>query len=136
MVNKTGVNKTGSDFAFLLDTYETELMKITGLWSAFPESSMDFRPHARSRSVIEQMEHQVQSEGRWMKTMLGIDVGDPNPSKHTKEGFVDKYRSDAARRLDLLRTKSDEWWREPLVGEGRACPFRRRDSGDLHSMSR
>jgi uncharacterized damage-inducible protein DinB len=99
-------------YAFLLDTYETEILKITGLWAAFPEASMDYRPHPKSRSVLEQMEHQVQSEGRWMKVMLGIDTGDPNPASRTKAGFIEKYRSDATRRLEMLRAKPDEWWHE------------------------
>ena len=99
-------------YGFLLDTYETEILKITGFWASFPATSMDYRPHPKSRSVLEQMEHQVQSEGRWMKAMLGIDTGDPNPAQRTKEGFIEKYRADATRRLELLRAKSDEWWRE------------------------
>jgi uncharacterized damage-inducible protein DinB len=99
-------------YAFLLDTYETETLKITGFWAAFPETSMDYRPHPKSRSVLEQMEHQVQSEGRWMNVMLGIDTGDPNPVSRSKAGFIEKYRSDATRRLEILRGKPDEWWRE------------------------
>ena len=47
-----------------------------------------------------------------MTVMLGIDTGDPNPARRTKEGFIEKYRADATRRLQLLREKSDEWWRE------------------------
>jgi uncharacterized damage-inducible protein DinB len=98
-------------YGFLLETYRTETLKIAGIWSAFPESSMDFRPAAKSRSVLEQMEHQVQSEGRWMTTMLDIDTGDPNPADRSRNGFIEKYRGDAARRLELLREKPDEWWR-------------------------
>lgn len=64
-----------SHYDFLLQTYETEILKITGLWHAFPQSAADFRPALKSRTVIEQMEHQVQSEGRWMKVMLDIDTG-------------------------------------------------------------
>ncbi len=99
-------------YSFLLDTYETEILKITGIWSAFPESVMDYRPHPKCRSVIEQMEHQVQSEGRWMRTMLGIDTGDPNPSERTRLGFIEKYKTDAARRLEIMRSKNEEWWSE------------------------
>ena len=101
-----------STYDFLLDTYETEILEIIGIWSAFPESSMDYRPHPKSRSVIEQMEHQVQSEGRWMNVMLGIDTGDANPVERSQRGFVEKYRADAERRLELMRGKPDEWWRE------------------------
>lgn len=101
-----------STYGFLLDTYETEILKITGLWRSFPEESLDWLPHAKSRSVREQMEHQVQSEGKWMTAMLGIDTGDPNPAERTKRGFIDKYTADARRRLEMLRAKSDDWWRE------------------------
>ena len=101
-----------STYDFLLDTYETEILKIIGIWSAFPESSMDYRPHPKSRCVIEQMEHQVQSEGRWMNVMLGIDTGDPNPPERSQQGFIEKYRADAGRRLESMRGKPDEWWRE------------------------
>jgi uncharacterized damage-inducible protein DinB len=99
-------------YAFLLDTYETEILKIVSIWEAFPATTMDYRPHPKSRSVLEQMEHQVQSEGRWMKTMLGIDTGDPNPTQRTQQRFIEKYRADATKRLEILRTKPDEWWRE------------------------
>jgi len=102
--------KLSSRYEFLLETYETEILKIAGIWSAFPLSAMDFRPAPQSRSVVEQFEHQVQSEGRWMKTMLDIDTGDPNPARRTPQAFVEKYRSDAARRLAMMRGKPDSWW--------------------------
>ena len=123
-------------YDFLLDTYETEILKITSIWEAFPEPSMEFRPHPKSRSVLEQMEHQVQSEGRWMKAMLGIDTGDPNPAQRTKEGFIAKYRADATRRLQILREKPDEWWREPTqffdVTRSRAWVMTRRMTHSSH----
>jgi len=123
-------------YTFLLETYETEILKISGIWSAFPESRMDYRPHPKSRTVIEQMEHQVQSEGRWMATMLGIDVGDPNPTERNKQGFIDKYRTDAARRLDIMSSKPDEWWSEPTtffdVVRSRAWVLTRRINHSTH----
>ncbi len=98
-------------YGFLLDTYETEILKIVGVWTAFQASAMEFRPAPKSRTVLEQMEHQVQSEGRWMKDMLEIDTGDPNPAERTRDGFIAKYRSDANRRHEILRGRPDEWWR-------------------------
>jgi uncharacterized damage-inducible protein DinB len=127
---------SGGAYEFLLDTYETELLKIVGTWGAFPAAAMDYRPHAKSRSVIEQMEHQVQSEGRWMKTMLGIDTGDPNPSERTATGFIDKYKADAERRLVILRAMPDDWWRESVaffdVIRSRAWIFTRRITHSAH----
>ncbi len=104
-----------SHYNFLLDTYETEIMKTLTIWSQFPVSSMDWRPAAKSRSVIEQFEHQLQSEGKWMTGMMGLDTGDPNPAQRTKEGFIQKYGCDARRRLEMLRAKDVAYWEEPTV---------------------
>lgn len=125
-----------STYGFLLDTYETEVLKIVGIWSAFPDSAMDFRPAPKSRSVIEQMEHQVQSEGRWMTNMLSIETGDPNPAEKTKRSYIEKYRSDASRRLETLRSKPDAWWREKTaffdVSRSRAWVMTRRIKHSTH----
>jgi uncharacterized damage-inducible protein DinB len=128
--------KNPGTFGFLLDAYETEVMKTAGIWLAFPEDSLAFRPAPKSRSVLEQMDHQVQSEGRWMATMLGIDIGDPNPVEKTMRGYVEQYRSDAIRRLEILRSKSDDWWRQPAqffdVFRSRAWIFLRRLNHSTH----
>jgi uncharacterized damage-inducible protein DinB len=125
-----------SAYAFLPDTYETEILKIIGVWRAFPDSTIDYRPHPKSRSVIEQMAHQVQSEGRWMKAMLGIDTGDPNPVEMSRQGFIDKYQTDARRRLETLRRQPDEWWRQTTnffdVTRSRAWVMTRRITHSAH----
>src|SRR5437763_2933326 len=127
---------TESTYGFLLATYETEILKIIGIWRAFPESKMGYRPHPKSRSVIEQMEHQVQSEGRWMKTMLGIDTGEPNPAERSKQGFIEKYQTDANRRLELMREQPEDWWRETTsffdVARARAWVLTRRITHSTH----
>ncbi|MBZ5535287.1 MAG: DinB family protein [Acidobacteriia bacterium] len=123
-------------YNFLLETYETELLKILGIWSSFPESAMDFRPHPKSRTVLEQMEHQVQSEGRWMKNMLGLDTGDPNPARRSKQDFIEKYHADAGRRLEMMREKSDPWWQGTTtffdVPRSRAWVLTRRITHSTH----
>jgi uncharacterized damage-inducible protein DinB len=125
-----------SSYAFLLDTYETEILKITGLWLSFPDDSLDWRPHPKSRSIREQMEHQCQSEAKWMRTMLDIDTGDPNPAEPTREGFVRRYAADAGQRLATLRAKPDEWWREEAqffdVRRSRAWIVARRINHSTH----
>jgi len=128
--------KSDGAYSFLLDTYETETLKTTGLWRVFPDSAMDFRPHPKSRSVIEQMEHQVQSEGRWMKSMLGIDTGDFNPAERSRQAFVEKYKTDADRRLEIMRGQSEDWWREMTsffdVDRSRAWVLTRRMNHSTH----
>jgi uncharacterized damage-inducible protein DinB len=102
-------------YTFLLDAYETEILKTISIWGAFPEHNMEWRPHRRSRTVIEQFEHQLQSEGRWMTAMLGVETGEPLPEERTRNANILKYRSDAERRLEILRGKPDEWWRETTM---------------------
>ncbi len=129
-------SETGSAYEFILQTYQTEILKIIGAWSAFPPSAIEYRPTPKSRSVIEQMEHQVQSESRRMKTMLHIDTGDPNPAERSQRGFIEKYRADATRRLEIMRTKPDAWWREPTnffdVVRSRAWVLTRRINHSTH----
>src|SRR5512140_724643 len=126
----------GTAFDFLLDTYETEILKITGVWQAFPDSALDFRPHPKSRSVLEHFEHQVESEERWMRVMLGIDTGDPRPEARTKTGFIEKYRTDARLRLEHMRRKPEAWWREETgffdVKRSRAWVLTRRITHSAH----
>jgi uncharacterized damage-inducible protein DinB len=123
-------------YSFLLETYETEIMKTLTIWAAFPEDKMEFRPAAKSRTVLEQFEHQVQSEGAWMKKMLGIDLGDPNPAQRTKQGFMEKYKADARQRLALLRDKPESWWVEAVqffdVPRSRAWVMTRRVTHSAH----
>src|SRR5512142_1280052 len=102
-------------YSFLLDTYETEILKIVTIWEAFPESKMNFRPAPKSRTVLEQYEHQVQSEGKWMTAMMGLNTGDPNPAQRTKQGFLEKYRADAEKRLAMMHEKPESWWEEPTA---------------------
>jgi uncharacterized damage-inducible protein DinB len=104
-----------STYGFLLETYETETLKTIGIWCAFPEEALTFLPSPKSRTVLEQMEHQLHSEGHWMATMFGIDTGSLDPAEKTKAGYITKYRADAARRLEILRTKPDSWWRESVT---------------------
>ncbi|HWR34712.1 MAG TPA: DinB family protein [Clostridia bacterium] len=126
----------GSVYGFLLDTYETEILKTIGIWSAFPEDAIKFRPAAKARTVLEQFDHQLQSEGRWMRDILGIDSGDWNAPQPTKLAFIEKYRKDARERLRLLRDMPDAWWREPAtffdVERSRAWVMLRRLNHSAH----
>jgi uncharacterized damage-inducible protein DinB len=123
-------------YGFLLDTYETDILKTITIWSAFPASSKNFRPAAKSRTVMEQMEHQIQSEGGWMAKMFGIDTGDFNRAQKTKQACIEKYQADAARRLEILRGKPDSWWLEDVaffdVQRSRAWIFTRRLNHSTH----
>ncbi len=69
-------------YDFLVETYETERIKVVSVWSEFRDEDLPVRPRggdSRGRSVREQMVHQCVAE-------------------------------DSGKRLAALRTKDDSWW--------------------------
>ena len=103
-------------YEFLVDSYETERLKVLSVWSEFADADLAVRPRhgdPRGRSVREQMVHQCVSEDTWFRTMLGIDVGAPPlPAAETRAGFITRYAEDSGKRLDRLRHTDDRWWEE------------------------
>jgi len=101
-------------YEFLVETYETERIKVVSVWSEFRDHDLPARPRdgdARGRSVQEQMVHQCVSENLWFVNMLGIDVGAPPlPATETRLEFMKRYAEDSEKRLTALRTKDDVWW--------------------------
>jgi uncharacterized damage-inducible protein DinB len=101
-------------YEFLVDTYETERIKVVSVWSEFRDEDLPVRPRAndpRGRSVLEQMVHQCASENLWFLNMLGVDVNAPPlPATETRMEFMKRYAEDSGKRLAALRTKDDSWW--------------------------
>jgi uncharacterized damage-inducible protein DinB len=101
-------------YAFLIETYETERIKVVSVWSEFADEDLRVRPRLgdpRGRSVREQMVHQCVSEDLWFRTMLGIDVGAPPlPAQETRLEFIKRYAEDSGKRLGVLRAKEESWW--------------------------
>src|SRR6185295_16662712 len=100
-------------YSFLIDTYETEILKVASAWSMFRDEDRPARPNPsdrRGRSLREHMVHQCMSEDGWFKNMLGIDVGAALPASEVRVSFIQRYAEDATKRLQALRQRSDEWW--------------------------
>src|SRR5689334_2834260 len=101
---------------FLVETYQTERLKVLSVWSMFQDGDLPIRPHAadsRGRSVREQMVHQCVSEDFWFRTMLGIDVSAPPlPAVEVRWEFLARYAEDSGKRLVALREKNEGWWEE------------------------
>ena len=99
---------------FLVETYETERLKVLSVWSEFKEEDLPIRPSRtdpRGRSVREQMVHQCVSENLWFLNMLGIDVAAPPlPSPETRLNFIRRYAEDSAKRVAVLQSKDEPWW--------------------------
>src|SRR5690349_21767520 len=103
-------------YDFLVETYETERVKVLSVWSEFRDEDSPVRPRKgdpRGRSVREQMVHQCVSEDLWFKNMLQIDVSAPPlPSDETRLGFIKRYAEDSGKRLEALRSKAENWFEE------------------------
>jgi len=103
-------------YEYLVDTYETERLKVMSVWSLFKDEDLRERPHAenrRGRSVLEQMVHQCASEDLWFRGILGIDVSAPPlPALETRREFIRRYALDSGKRLQALRSKDDSWWED------------------------
>jgi len=101
-------------YDFLVETYETERIKVVSVWSEFRDEDLPVRPRAgdpRGRSVREQLVHQCVSENLWFVNMLGIDVqAPPLPVTETLLGFMERYADDSGKRLAALRGKDETWW--------------------------
>jgi len=106
-------------YDFLIETYETERIKVISAWSMFTDIDLAVRPNAsdrRGRSLHEHMVHQCVSEDTWFRTMLDIDVGAPPlPSEEVRLEFMLRYEEDSHKRLAVLRTKNEEWWEGDTV---------------------
>ena len=103
-------------YDFLVDTYDTERIKVLSVWSEFRDDELPVRPKSddvRGRSVHEHMVHQCVSEDTWFRNMLGIDVGAPPlPALETRLEFINRSAEHSARRLERLRLTKEDWWEE------------------------
>ena len=127
-------------YDFLIDSYDTERVKVISVWSEFRDEDLDVRPKhddARGRSVREQMVHQCVSEDAWFRNMLGVDVAAPPlPGRETRLDFIARYAEDSGRRLERLRRTDERWWEETTaffdVRRSRAWVFTRRLTHTSH----
>jgi uncharacterized damage-inducible protein DinB len=103
-------------YGFLVDSYETERLKVLSIWAEFRDDDLVVRPNdadARGRSVHEHMVHQCVSEDTWFRNMLGIDVNAPPlPAPEARTEFIKRYAEDSGRRLERLRQTDESWWEE------------------------
>ncbi len=75
-------------YEFLVDTYETEIQKVLGVWAMFEDEDLKTRPHpkdVRGRNFHEHLVHQSMSENLWFERMMRIRVTEnPLPREETR----------------------------------------------------
>jgi uncharacterized damage-inducible protein DinB len=127
-------------YDFLIDTYETERVKVISAWSMFRDDDLPVRPNGtdtRGRSFHEHMVHQCVSEDIWFRTMLDIDVGAPPlPKEEVRLEFMRRYEEDSGKRLVVLGNKDEAWWEGETtffdVARSRAWVMTRRMTHTAH----
>ena len=125
------------DFEFLVETYDTERLKILSVWSQIRAEDLTLRLEPRARTPLEQMIHQCVSEQGWMTKMLGIQTAIPVlPEEETKLGFIRHYAQVSGERLKILSNKPADWYREEVaffdVPRSRAWVLVRRIAHSAH----
>jgi uncharacterized damage-inducible protein DinB len=102
-------------FQHVLDTYASECNKVVSVWLAFDAAELEFRPHARSSSVLEIMKHELLSGRRFFGEFLGAPeplAADVLAKEITPRAFADRMKDLAAPRLEFLASRTDAWWLE------------------------
>ena len=105
-----------SRYAFLVETYETEILKVLSVWSMADEEHLDTRPRdgdRRGRTLREHMVHQCQSENGWFANMFEIKAPhEVLPEARDKQAFLTHYAAVASFRLAELGRRDDAWWEQ------------------------
>jgi hypothetical protein len=102
-------------FQHLLDTYASETNKVFSIWRSFRNEDLSFRPHPKSSTVVEIMQHQLLSERRFFGEFLGtpeVAAAEVLPSSKTPESFALRLVELARPRLEFLAAQFMPWWYE------------------------
>ena len=102
-------------FQHLVKTYASEANKLNSVWHEFAPEDLAFKPHPRSSSVGETMEHELLSERRFFAEFLGLPEVPANevlPVDRTPQAYASRMIEFSRRRLQFLANQSEDWWLE------------------------
>lgn len=101
----------------LLDTYWSEIQKIATVWRRFDNIDLTYRPHERSATVGEIMQHELLSGRRFFAEFLGLPEpapADVAPTNKTIQTLTKRLIELAEPRIMELATKDEDWWLEEV----------------------
>jgi len=104
-------------FQHLVDTYASEINKVSTVWACFAPSELSYRIHPRSSTVLEILKHELLSARRFFGEFLGSPEPAPAdvlPKEETPEAFRRRLSELARPRLDYIAGRSQEWWLEKV----------------------
>jgi uncharacterized damage-inducible protein DinB len=101
----------------ILDTYASETNKVISVWRCFASQDMAFRPHPRSRSVLDILKHQLLSERRFFNEFMAVPEPPPSqvlPAGETPQEYWMRMRELAYPRMGFLAAQAEGWWLEEV----------------------
>ena len=114
---------TSPVFQHLVDIHASETNKVISVWRGFSDDDLNFRPHSRSGTVQEQMQHQMLSDRRFFGEFLGfLEPSKFLPAQQTVSGFVAKMQELAAAKGEALEgmtlEQMDALWEQAKLAPG------------------
>ena len=100
-------------FQHLLRTYASEVNKLNSVWHEFMEEDLSFKPHPRSSTVGQIIEHELLSERRFFGEFLTLPEVPANevlPQNRTPRAFAERMVELSRQRLQFLAKQSEDWW--------------------------
>ncbi|HEV8428842.1 MAG TPA: DinB family protein [Pyrinomonadaceae bacterium] len=100
-------------FQHLLKTYASEANKLNSVWLEFSDDDLSFRPHDRSSTVREIIEHELLSARRFFGEFLGLPEPPAEqvlPESRTLVAYATRMLELSRIRLRCLALQDQEWW--------------------------
>jgi len=100
-------------FQHILKTYASEANKLNSVWLQFTPDDLAFRPHARSSTVREIIEHELLSERRFFGEFLGLPeprAEEVLPETRTPASYAARMLELSRARLTSMANQNQEWW--------------------------
>jgi len=104
-------------FQHLVKTYASEVNKLNSVWREFSAEDLAFKPHPRSSSVGEIIEHELLSERRFFGEFLGLQevpAKEVLPADHTPDAYAARMVELSRARLQFLAVQTEAWWLEVM----------------------
>ena len=104
-------------FQHLLDTYAGETHKVISVWHGFSPEDMAFRPHPKSSTVADILNHELLSERRFFGEFVGTPeppAADVLPKTTDLSAYVQRKEQLARPRLAFFATQTADWWMQDV----------------------
>ena len=100
-------------FQHILKTYASEVNKLNSVWHGFTEDDLSFKPHPRSSTVQQIIEHELLSERRFFGEFLSlpeVPADEVLPQSRTPQALAARMVELSRERLHFLAKQDEDWW--------------------------